>query len=110
MAHAMSWAYSIGCRFTLRDRLSQVEYIPLTLDAASDWPMREFSHLAKPLKARRGTRKLSQTDLSLMIGVTRSTMRRWEDGVHMPRLLLMIMWADKLDFSVELIPLGIEAD
>lgn len=105
LAHAFDWAQRLGFRLALADRLSEQADLPVEAEQHPIWQMREYRLLAPPLKARRRARKISQTDLGLIVGVTRSTLQRWEDGVQLPRLIALIVWADRLDYSIELQPL-----
>ncbi|MBS2545620.1 transcriptional regulator [Catenulispora sp. NL8] len=105
LAHALDWAQRLGFRLALADRLTDATTPPVEVEHHPIWQMQEYRLLAPLLKARRRVRKISQTDLGLIVGVTRSTLQRWEDGEQMPRLIALIVWADRLDYSVELRPL-----
>ncbi|MBS2554086.1 transcriptional regulator [Catenulispora sp. NL8] len=105
LGHAFDWAQRLGFRLALADRLVEATAFPVEVKHHHIWQMQEYRLLAPFLKARRRARKISQTDLGLIVGVTRSTLQRWEDGEQFPRLIGLIVWADRLDYSVELQPL-----
>ena len=110
LSHAFDWAQRLGFRLALADRLDEAP-APAPVEAKLEverhpmWQMQEYRLLAPRLKARRRARKISQTDLGLIVGVTRSTLQRWEDAEQLPRLIGLIVWSDRLDYTVELQPL-----
>lgn len=104
LAHALNWAHSLGYRLTLSDRLGEAKPAPIIAGGGAPWELREMRRLAPALKSRREARNISQTDLALIVGVTRSTLRRWEDGEQLARLIALIAWSDRLDFALELEP------
>jgi transcriptional regulator with XRE-family HTH domain len=106
LANALNWARTLGFRLVVTDRLTGPQPIAAAPDGdGALWEVQEMRRLAPPLKARRLARKISQTDLGLICGVTRSSLQRWEDAERLPRLVALIVWADRLDFIVELRPL-----
>lgn len=101
LEHLFYWAFEFGLRLQLQDRLRGPA--PAARAPLSDglWERRESYRLCGPLKARRQHRRFSQTDLALIIGVSRSSMQRWEDGVLIPSgVLKLVVWADRLDYSL----------
>ena len=105
LTHLLKWARELGFRIGLVDRLAGAEPSAPTPDDDAPWELQEMRRLAPPLKSRRMARKISQTDLGLIIGVSRSSLQRWEDGEQLPRMIALIVWADRLDLVVELHPL-----
>ncbi|WP_370378793.1 helix-turn-helix transcriptional regulator [Catenulispora sp. GAS73] len=70
--------------------------------------LHETRRLAVPLWKRRKQRGFSQTDFARLLGVSRSSVQRWEeDGCCQP--LAMIAWARCLDFSIGLRHVGNES-
>jgi transcriptional regulator with XRE-family HTH domain len=106
LANMLSWARELGFRLAVVDRLAEPEPASSAPDDDAPWEVREMHRLAPQLKSRRLTRKISQTDLGLICGVTRSSLQRWEDAEQLPRLIALIVWADRLDLAVELQPLA----
>lgn len=103
LGHMLNWAHRLGYRLTLSDRLGRAELSSTVAeDDVPSWELREMRRLVPALKSRREERKISQTDLALIIGVTRSTLRRWEDGAQLARPIALIVWSDRLDFTLEL--------
>ncbi|MFD0635429.1 helix-turn-helix transcriptional regulator [Catenulispora yoronensis] len=104
LAHALNWASRLGYQLTLADRLGKAKPEPVAAEGEAPWELREMRRLTPPLKSRREARKISQEDLALIIGVARSTLRRWEDGEQLSRLIALIVWSDRLDFTLDLEP------
>jgi transcriptional regulator with XRE-family HTH domain len=99
----LNWARELGFRLAIVDRLGSSELSPITgQDDGAPWEVQEMRRLTPPLKSRRLARRISQTDLGLIVGVSRSSLQRWEDGEQLPRLIALIVWADRLDLAVEL--------
>jgi DNA-binding XRE family transcriptional regulator len=103
LAHCITWAFHVRRRLVLRDRLGEVTYVPSGPDSL-DWQRQEFRRWAALLKARRRSRGISQTDTGLIVGVSRTTLQRWEDGLTTPTMIRMLVWADRLDFTLDLAP------
>ncbi|WP_194909176.1 helix-turn-helix transcriptional regulator [Catenulispora rubra] len=103
-ANLLNWARELGFRLAIVDRLGGSEPSPAPQEDDVPWEVHEMRRLAPQLKSRRLARKISQTDLGLIVGVSRSSLQRWEDGEQLPRLIALIVWADRLDLVVELHP------
>lgn len=101
----VNWARELGFRLGVTDRAGDSEPLPAAPEDDAPWEVQEMRRLAPRLKSRRLARKISQTDLGLIVGVSRSSLQRWEDGEQLPRLIALIVWADRLDLIVELHPL-----
>jgi transcriptional regulator with XRE-family HTH domain len=104
LEHALGWAREMSLRFVLKDRIGRPVFSPAAPDGDVSWEKREMWRLAQPMKARREARWISQADLGLMVGTTRSTIRRWEDLAHPPRMIALIAWSDRLGFTLGLEP------
>lgn len=102
----LHWARELRFRLAIVDRLGGSEPSAPVRDDEAPWEVQEMRRLAPQLKARRLDRRISQTDLGLIVGVSRSSLQRWEDGEQLPRLIALIVWADRLDLVVELHPLA----
>jgi transcriptional regulator with XRE-family HTH domain len=103
--HLISWAYELGFRLALEDPSgTDTQLPPLGPEADESWETSEMRRLVLPLRSRRLGWKLSQADLGLLIGVSRSSLQRWEDVQMFPRSLALIVWASRLEFTVDLQP------
>lgn len=102
----INWARELGLRLEIVDRLGGSEPLLAPPEDDAPWEVQEIRRLAPQLRTRRLARKISQTDLGLIVGVSRSSLQRWEDGEQLPRLIALIVWADRLDLAVELHPLA----
>jgi DNA-binding XRE family transcriptional regulator len=101
LTNATNWAHRLEHRFLLTDRLGAEMVFPPDVDPGP-WGLMRL--LAPFLKARRRERRISQPDLGLIVGVSRCSLQRWEDGVELPRLTALVVWADRLDFNLVLAP------
>ncbi len=74
---------------------------PMTNEAMDSFRMRR---LAGPLKSRRGGLSLSQKDLGWHVGVSGAAISNWELVREPPTSIAQIVWAQKLECNVSLIP------
>lgn len=102
LENMFSWARELGFRLVLEDRLGQVAFLPAAMAQGDDWRLQEMRRMIPLLKSRRRDRKVSQTDLSLILGVSKSSLQRWEDGDQLPRLIALVVWTDRLDYRLAL--------
>lgn len=68
------------------------------------WKSFERRRLASPLRIRREILGLTQADLGQLIGVSRDSISRWELVRVPPRSIALIVWAQKLEYSVAIRP------
>lgn len=104
MPNLIRWARLLGFRLALMDRRGAVMLPPVSLPSGESLVEHELRRFAGALKARREDREISQTDLSLIVGVSRSSLQRWEDGLQDPIVLSLMAWADRLGCTVDLVP------
>lgn len=62
----------------------------------------ERRRLAWPLKGRRVAQGMSQTELANLVGVSRDSIQRWELAHVPPRPIALVVWAQKLGYSLAL--------
>lgn len=106
--HLLCWVRELGFRIAITESAGgSATPMVAELQDGDSWEAREMRRLALPLRTRRRERKLSQADLGLLIGVSRSSLQRWEDGNMFPRSIALIVWADRLGYSVELEPVDL---
>lgn len=60
--------------------------------------------LATPLRNRRLVRRMSQGELSLVVGVSRDSVQRWELAHVPPRPMAHTVWAQQLGYTLALAP------
>lgn len=99
LVHAVSWALALGFRFEVTGHSTSEDLPELDAEAFAQFEMRRLASVLKPLRI---TQRLSQTDLALIIGVSRSSLLRWEDGPQLARLPALIVWADRLGETIGL--------
>jgi DNA-binding transcriptional regulator YiaG len=93
----LRWTRELGLRLVITDRLTQEDLTPLRPEDSIPWEEQEVRRLAAPLKSRRLDRGLSQTELGLCVGVSRSSLQRWEDADQLPRIIALAVVVDRLD-------------
>lgn len=99
LTFAMSWAWEFGYRFEIVGH-PMAELLPHL--AGEELAKHELRHLAAVLEAAREGLRLTQKDLALMVGVTRSSMTRWCNASMPPRLLALHVWAYRVNEKVGL--------
>lgn len=102
LRHLIVWAYALEFRLVIVDPPRSSERPHFEQKVEESFELREMRRLAHPLWCRRKALKLSQTDLALLLGVSRASVQRWEDVEKFPRPIALIAWAGRLDCSVEL--------
>ena len=110
LKHLIAWADALGFRLVIVDPLRDSELPPVALEEDEPFEVHEMRRLAHPLESSRRTRGLSQGDLALLLGVSRSSVQRWEDAEKFPRPSTLIAWANRLNCSVKLDPVNTDAD
>ncbi|WP_228564076.1 helix-turn-helix domain-containing protein [Catenulispora rubra] len=104
--HLIGWAYGVGFRLVLIELEVGTVLAPVSLGPGESLAEHEVRRLTAPLKPRRQERDISQTDLGRIVGVGRSSLQRWEDGFQVPVALFLIAWADRLGYTVGLMPVA----
>jgi transcriptional regulator with XRE-family HTH domain len=66
------------------------------------WVHFERRRLAWPLRVRRVALKMSQEHVGQRVGVSRDSISRWETAAFPPQLIALVVWAQKLGYSVGL--------
>jgi len=102
LKHLIGWARHLGLRLIIMDPLGSPDASPAVPEDCEPFELIEMRRLALPLERSRRARELSQGDLALLLGVSRSTVQRWEDVEKFPRPIALIAWASRLKCSVRL--------
>jgi len=103
MLTAMRWAAVLDMRFIIRSARSDHDFTPLSQPGQQlPAPEQDWLRLCAPLKQLRVDRGLSQTELGLVTGVSRSSIQRCEDGTQYPRLLLLTAMANQFGCVLDL--------
>ena len=106
MPNLIGWAHVLGFRLAVVGPGISRELVSVSLRPGESFAEHEVRRLAVVLKARRQDREISQTDLALIVGVSRASLQRWEDGMQDPIVLSLAVWADRLGCRVDLVPDG----
>ncbi|WP_194910350.1 helix-turn-helix domain-containing protein [Catenulispora rubra] len=102
LRHLIGWAYALEFRLAAVDQLKTPELLPVMLEDGESLELHEMRRLTQLLRTKRRERKISQGDLALLLGVSRSSIQRWEDSEKFPQPIALIAWAGRLEYSVEL--------
>ncbi|WP_438939723.1 helix-turn-helix domain-containing protein [Catenulispora pinisilvae] len=100
--YLVAWAYMFGLRLAVMEPNAPRRPVPVSLEPGELLVDHELRPIAVQLKQRREVREISQTDLAGMVGVSRSSLQRWEDDAQTPGALLLITWAGRLGCRVAL--------
>jgi len=102
--HFLGWAGRLGRRLTLVESQETPGILPVVrLDDGEAWERHETRRLVAVLRARREERGWTQTDMGLLLGVSRSSVQRWEDVEKSPQAISLAAWAHRLDFRLALV-------
>ncbi|WP_228554305.1 helix-turn-helix transcriptional regulator [Catenulispora pinisilvae] len=102
LAHLMLLARALGRRLVVLGRDGEVLSGRLRVRAGEPWEVFERRRLAVPLRNRRLALGLSQQALGRCVGVSRDSIQRWELVRVPPRPIALIVWAQKLGYTVAL--------
>lgn len=102
LRHLITWAHALGFRLAIVDPPESPELSPVTLENGETFELHEMRRLAEPLWIKRRELRLTQDDLALLVGVSRSSIRAWEEAEKFPQPVALIAWASRLEYSVEL--------
>lgn len=110
LRHLINWAHALKFRLAIVDPSRNRRYSPAASDDDAPFEIHELRRLAMPLESIRRERDLSQGDLALLLGVSRSSVQRWEDAEKFPRPTTLIAWAGRLKCAVRLDPVTSDDD
>lgn len=102
MDHLLQWSRDLGRRLVIvapGDEPRQGFSCPRIGEA---WELFERRRLAAPLRNRRVALSLTQEQLGGLVGVSRDSIQRWELARVPPRPIALVVWAQKLGYSVDL--------
>ncbi|MEY9931144.1 transcriptional regulator with XRE-family HTH domain [Catenulispora sp. GP43] len=106
LRHLINWANALEFRLAIVDPLTNTPHSPVASQDDDPFEIHELRRLTMPLESIRRQRELSQGDLALLLGVSRSSVQRWEDAEKFPRPATLIAWAGRLKCAVRLDHVG----
>ena len=104
MDHLLQWSFKLCRRLVIVGRDGVPFDRPIRQRPGESWLVFERRQLATPLKNRRRALGLTQEQLGEAIGVSRDSLSRWELARVPMRPIALIIWAQKLGYSVALQP------
>ena len=104
LSHLVQWSRKLGRRLVIMDSDGTLRTGPLRSRTGDTWESLERLRLASPLRIRREALGLAQGELGRLIGVSRDSVLRWELLQASPRPIALIVWAQKLEYSVAIRP------
>ena len=102
LKHIVLWACELGQQLVIVGLDGQVRLGPARPQPGEIREVFERRRLAVPLRNRRLALGLSQGELGKLVGVSRDSIQRWELAHVPPRPIALIVWAQKLGYSVAL--------
>jgi transcriptional regulator with XRE-family HTH domain len=102
LEHLIQWSCVLGRRLVVVGQDSKLQEGPARPRAGEAWEVFERRRLAVPLRNRRLDLGLTQTELGMLVNVSRDSIQRWEHARVPPRPIALIIWAQKLGYSVAL--------
>jgi transcriptional regulator with XRE-family HTH domain len=104
--HLILWARALMLRVVIVDALDAQIRCPVPRDPGEAWAHHELRGLTVVLRAVRNAHpKLSQLEVADRAGVSRRSIRRWENLESPPRTLGFIRWTMALECRARLAPL-----
>jgi DNA-binding XRE family transcriptional regulator len=104
LEHLLQWSRQLSLRLMITGLDGEPRSGPIRPLPGEAWVLCERRRLAVPLRNRRLALGLSQEELGELVGVSRDSIQRWELVRVPPRPRALIVWAQKLAYSVALQP------
>ncbi|MEZ0109294.1 transcriptional regulator with XRE-family HTH domain [Catenulispora sp. EB89] len=102
LEHLMQLAQKLGSYLVILGLSGDLRTHPIRRPAGDSWQVFERRRLALPLRNRRLALGLSQDGLGFHVGVSRDSIQRWELARVPPRPMALIVWAQKLGYSLSI--------
>lgn len=106
LEHLMQWSRDLGRRLVIVAPGGEPRQGFSCPRIGETWELFERRRLAAPLRNRRVALGLAQEQLGRLVGVSRDSIQRWELARVPPRPIALVVWAQKLGYSVDLRPAG----
>jgi len=104
LRNLIEWSRRLNHRLVILGRVGEPLRGPSHQRPGETWEHFERRRLAVPLRNRRQALGLSQTELGELVGVSRDSIQRWELSRVPPRPIAHVVWAQKLGYSLVLLP------
>lgn len=106
LGHLIQWSLELGRRLVIVGPDGESRTGRGRSRSGQAWETFERQRLAVPLRNRRVALRLTQEELGQRVGVSRDSIQRWEHASVSPRPMALIVWAQKLELSVVLLPIN----
>lgn len=104
LCHLVHWSRKLDRHLVIIGSDGTLRNGPLRSRIGETWESVERRRLTSPLRIRREALGLAQAELGRLIGVSRDSVLRWELLHVSPRPIALIVWAQKLEYSVAIRP------
>src|SRR4051794_6349307 len=92
--HLVGWAGTLRLRITIVDAFDRLIHCPLPRDPGESWNSHELRRLTAALRnVRKAGAGMSQLEVARRAGISRTSLRHWEDMTTCPRTLSLIRWS-----------------
>ncbi|MEY9860580.1 transcriptional regulator with XRE-family HTH domain [Catenulispora sp. GAS73] len=105
LEHLMQLAHKLDSHLVILGLSGDLRSRPIRRRAGEPWHIFEQRRLALPLRNRRSALGLSQDALGFHVGVSRDSIQRWELARVPPRPMALIVWAQKLGYTLAMQPI-----
>lgn len=106
LEHLMQLTHKLDSHLVILGLSGDLRTRPIRRRAGEPWQIFEQRRLALPLRNRRLALGLSQDGLGFHVGVSRDSIQRWELARVPPRPMALIVWAQKLGYTLAIRPVG----
>ena len=105
--HLMQLAHKLDSHLVILGSSGDLRTHPIRRRAGESWQVFEQRRLALPLRNRRLALGLSQDTLGYHVGISRDSIQRWELARVPPRPMALIVWTQKLGYTLDIRPVDI---
>lgn len=106
LGNLLQWSHRLGRGLEITDLHGNLWHGRTCQRPGESWESFERRRLAMPLRSRRVALGMSQDEVGRLVGVSRDSIQRWELACVPPRPIALVVWAQRLECSVDLRPIG----
>lgn len=107
LGNLIRWSYALDHSLVITDHKRKLVNGPVHQPRGESREIFERRRLATPLRNRRHALRMTQEELSQLIGVSRDSVQRWELAWVPPRPISHVVWAQMLGYTLGLRPIDL---